>query len=329
MAHRGRGLTPPPCTGRGFLACLRVVSGTLECPPQGDPHPYPDLPAGFSKHLQDALFPPWIIGRGSMTVWEARIEGEEWARESGRRRATTRAPGTSAQQYAAVPLEGWGPHTRPRPTIICGAGPYEPVGPGSRGVGHMRGGLGMCPRSSGRPSPPASYSTPPTCSKPPRYTHGGATRPPSVGPPRRRGHPAQCGAFQRRGTYVRRRPVPAGRRSEAPAPHAPRQPCRRATPGAGQLRRAEGRVGGGHGQHPTGPPPPGHRKRVPVGRSCAPPYWAQHVYGPLPPWGNPAQRGMTSSQPSTTTGSSLTTRGRRSGRKRSAGTTDAVSAPAC
>ena len=114
---------PPPCPGKDFVASLRVVNGSLECPPQEDPHPYRDLPGGFSRHLQDALFPPWIIGRGSMTAWDARIVGEEWAREWGRWCAATRAPVTPAQQYAAIPLEGWGPHSRPRPTMIRGAGP--------------------------------------------------------------------------------------------------------------------------------------------------------------------------------------------------------------
>ena len=90
------------------------------------PPPNGDLPGGFSKHLQDALFPPWIIGGGSMTAWEARIVGEEWAREWGRWCAATRAPGTPAQQYAAVPLEGWGPHIRPLPTMIRGARPDHP-----------------------------------------------------------------------------------------------------------------------------------------------------------------------------------------------------------
>ena len=75
---------PPPLRpGSDFLASLRVVNGTQECPPQEDPHPYRDLPGGFSKHLQDPLFPPWIIGRGLMTAWEARIVVEEWAREWG------------------------------------------------------------------------------------------------------------------------------------------------------------------------------------------------------------------------------------------------------
>ena len=99
------------------------MNGTLECPPQEDPQPYRDLPGGFSKHLQDALFPQWIIGRGTMTAWEARIAGEERAREWGWWCTATRALETPAQQYPAVPLEGWGSHTRPRPTMIRGAGP--------------------------------------------------------------------------------------------------------------------------------------------------------------------------------------------------------------
>ena len=108
------------------MASLRVVNGTLECPRQEDPHPYQDLPGAFSKHLEDALFPLWIIGRGSMTAWEASIVAEECAREWGRWCAATRAPVTPAQRYAAIPPEGWGPHTRPRPTMIRGAGPDHP-----------------------------------------------------------------------------------------------------------------------------------------------------------------------------------------------------------
>ena len=55
----------------------------------------------------------------------------------------------------------------------------------------------------------------------------------------------------------------------------------------------------------------------------------RQTYMTTPPGGSPARRGMTPSQPSTTTGSSPPTHGGRCGRKRSAGTTDAVSAPAC
>ena len=117
---------PPPRPERDYVASLRVVNGTLECPPQENPHPYRDQPGGFSRHLQDALFPPWIIGRGSMTAWEARILGDDLAREWGWWCAATRASEAPLRQYAAIPLEGWGPHSRPRPTMIRGAGPDHP-----------------------------------------------------------------------------------------------------------------------------------------------------------------------------------------------------------
>ena len=52
--------------------------------------------------------------------------GEEWVREWSRCCAATRTPETPVQRYAAIPLEGWGPDTRPRPTVIRGAGPDHP-----------------------------------------------------------------------------------------------------------------------------------------------------------------------------------------------------------
>ena len=52
--------------------------------------------------------------------------GKEWAREWGRWCAATRALEAPAQRYAAVPLEGRGRHTQPRPTMIRGAGPDHP-----------------------------------------------------------------------------------------------------------------------------------------------------------------------------------------------------------
>ena len=52
--------------------------------------------------------------------------GEEWAREWSRWCAATCAPETPAQRYAAIPLRWWGPDTRPRPTMIRGAGPDHP-----------------------------------------------------------------------------------------------------------------------------------------------------------------------------------------------------------
>ena len=49
------GNCPPPPTRRDkdFVDSLRVVNGTVECPPQEDPQPYRDLPGAFSKHLQE------------------------------------------------------------------------------------------------------------------------------------------------------------------------------------------------------------------------------------------------------------------------------------
>ena len=70
-AAEGDGLHPPPRPGRGSVTSLRIINSILACPQQADPHPYRDLPGGLSKHLQGALSPPWIIGRSSMTAWEA------------------------------------------------------------------------------------------------------------------------------------------------------------------------------------------------------------------------------------------------------------------
>ena len=85
---------PPPHPSRDFVGSLRLVNGTRECPPQEYPHPYQDVPGGFSKCLRGTLFPLLIIGRIFITPWEAHIVGVEWAREWDRWCATTRAPGT-------------------------------------------------------------------------------------------------------------------------------------------------------------------------------------------------------------------------------------------
>ena len=80
LAHRDRGQLPPPPPprpDRDFVASLRLMNGTPECSAQENPHLYQDLPGGFSKHLQDALFPPWAIGRGSKTTWKACIVGAD------------------------------------------------------------------------------------------------------------------------------------------------------------------------------------------------------------------------------------------------------------
>ena len=103
-AAEGDCFPPPGRPGRDFLASLRLVNGTLDCPTQEDPRPYRDLPGGFSKHRQGALFPPWVIGRNSMTAREAHIVGAEWAHEWSWWCATTRTPG----EQHSTPASHWG-----------------------------------------------------------------------------------------------------------------------------------------------------------------------------------------------------------------------------
>ena len=124
-AAEGNCPPPPPLPDKDFVASLCVVNGTLECPPQEGPQPYRDLRGVFPKHLQDALFPQWIIWRGSMTAWEARIVDEESAREWSRWFAATRARGP-LRNDTPPSFSGSGPHTRPRPTMMRGAGPGHP-----------------------------------------------------------------------------------------------------------------------------------------------------------------------------------------------------------
>ena len=215
--------------------------------------------------------------------------GEEWAGEWGRWCAAMHAPEMPAQRYAAIPLEGWGPHTQPRPTTIRGGGPDHPSDTAAKEW------LQAAPEPlagwSGDVSSLIRVTVPPPHRHPHRQrvpshggTHMGTRRGHQpVAPPGGRSCPAHRGALQNWGTCVRRRPVPAGRHSGTLTPHAPHGPCNRAAPGAGQLRRAAGRVGGSRGWQPTGPPPPGRRRRVPVGHASAPPHRVPRVYGKPPP----------------------------------------------
>ena len=283
---------PPPRPDKDFVASPRFVDGTLECPPQEGPHPYRDLPGVFSRHLQDALFPPWIMGRGSMTAWEAHIVGEEPAREWGWWCAATRAPETRAQRYAPIPLKGWGPDTRPRPTVIRGAGPDHPW---DAATGEW---LQAAPGpQTGRTGDVSSLVRTPV---PPRIVLHAANvlrateiRKWGNDTATVRWHPPEDGAARRAVAHFKTGgPIyddalsPLGDNPGALAPHAPHRPCSRAVPRAGRLRRAASGVGGIRGRHPTGPPPPGHRRRMPMRYAGAPPHRAPRVYG-NPPQGHP------------------------------------------
>ena len=187
-AAEGDDPLPPPRPDKDFVASLRLVNGTLECPPQEGPHSYQDLPGGFSRQLQNGLLPPWIIGRGFMTAWEARIVGEEWAREWGRWCAATRAPETPAQRYAAIPLKESGPDTRPRPTVIRGAGPDHPW---DAATGEwLQAALGPQTGCTGDMSSLVRTPVPPRIVLHAANARGDTPRPPSGGTPQRAGPPS-------------------------------------------------------------------------------------------------------------------------------------------
>ena len=250
---------PPPSPGKDFVASLRVVNGTLECPPQKDPHPYRDLPGSFSKHLPD----------DHRAQLHDRMGGPHSGRGVGaqmgpvvRRHARNGGPRTMVRRR---PARGVGDDHPATANHDPRGGPRPPVG---------RSGRGMATGDPGATSGVvwgrvlAHPSAPPPPHRPPhrqralshRDTHMGTRRGHHpMPPPGGRSRPAHRGALKKWGACVRRRPVPAGRRSGAPAPHAPHQPCSRTAPRARQLQRAVGRVGGGRGRQPTGPPPPGRR----------------------------------------------------------------------
>ena len=292
-AAEGNCPLPPPRPGKDFVASLRVVNGTLRCSPQEDPNPYRDLPRGFSRHLQDALFPPWIIGRGSMTAWEARIVGHERAREWGRWCAATRAPETPAKRYAAIPLEGWGPHTQPRPTMIRGAGPDHLWDAATKkwlqaAPGPQTGWTGDLSSLVRAPVPP--LHRPSRRERAPGYgdTHMGTRHGHHLmAPPGGRGHPAHSGALQNRW----------GRYTTTPCPGWATQvgPYSLCSPPALQLRSAiswtaatSSEWSGRQSRTATYWPSSTRRRgRVPMGYARAPPHRAPRVYGNPPPQGHP------------------------------------------
>ena len=325
---------PPPRPDKDFVASLHVVNGTLECPPQEGPHPYQDLPGGFSKHLQDALFPPWIIGRGSMTAWEARSMGEEWARECSRCCATTRAPGTPAQRYAAIPLEGWGPDTRPRPTVIRGAGPDHPwdaatgewlqTAPGPQ-TG-WTGDVSSLVRTPVLPRIVLHAANVLRATEIRTWGHAAATV---------WWHPPEDGAAQLAVAHFKAGgPVYDDALSRLGDTHGPlllMLPTDIAVALPQGLDGCEGLRVGWEAVADSTLLALLHRDTANGCRwdALTPHLTGCHVYMATPPRGTPARRGTTSSPPSTTTGFSPTTRGGRSSGRRLAATTGAASAPAC
>ena len=316
------------------MASLCIVNGILECPPQQDPQPYGDPPGGFSKHLQGAPSPPWIIGRNSVTAWEAHIMGAEWAREWSWWCATTHAPGTPAPQYAAVPFGGSGPHTQPRPTMIRGAGPERPWD--VAGAEWLR----VAPEPRAEPSGDVSSLI--RAPLPPRFVLHAASMLQATEihtwrcdtanvrwlPPEDVGTRLTVAHFKERGpTYD----DAVSRRSDVPGLLL----LMLLTDFAAALRwELDGcdRLKVGWEAVADGTLLPVlHRDTADGCRwdALVPHLTRRHTYMTTPPRGTPARRGMTSSRSPTTTASSPTTRGKRSGGKRSVATTDAVSAPAC
>ena len=213
-------------------------------------------------------------------------------------------------------------------------GPRSPVGRHRRGVATGGPGVGCVWGWSGYvssliPVPFTSYSTPRTCSESRRYTHGDAKWPPSGRSPRKAGPSGLPWRTSKTGDL----------RTTTPCPRWAtfRGPCSSCSPPtlAAAVRRE-----------------PDSCERLRVGwqaiadgtllalflRDVADGYQSgalfpdlarHHTYMTTPPGVHPRRRQMTSPQPSRTTGSSLTTGGRRSGRRRSAGTTNAAFTPAC
>ena len=217
--------------------------------------------------------------------------GEEWAREWGCWCAATRAPETPAQRYTAIPLEGWGPHTRLRPTMIRGAGPDHPWDAAAKewlqaAPEPQAGWSGDVSSLIPAPIPPLIVlHTANVLRATEIHTwgrdaatiwwlspEGGAARPTVAH--LKTGGPVYDDALSRLGDILG--PLLLMLPTDLAAP----------VPAARRLRPAVGRVEGSRGRQPTGPPSPGRRGRAPVGHADAPPQGAPHVYG-NPPTGAP------------------------------------------
>ena len=290
MAHCGRGRLPPPPQrpSRDFEASLRLVNGTLECSPQEDPHPYQDLPRGFPKSLRGALFPTWVIRRNCITAWKAHILGAEWAHEWNRWCRTTQKPETPAMQYAAVPLEGWGPHTRRGLMVILGVGPERPwdaetaewLQAAPEPQTGWRGDVSSLLRASLPPRPVLHTANMLRAAEIQTWGCDAATvrwLPPEEGNTRltvahfKKGGPTYDDALSELGNN--------------PGPLLLMLPTELAAALRRELDSYDGlRVGReAVGDGALLPPPPsGHQRWMPVGRSCAPPHRTSHLYDKPP-----------------------------------------------
>ena len=119
MAHCGRGQLPPPSPApwQGICSLPPCREWHPGVPAARGPRPVPGPAGGFLEAPTRRPLPTvdhWaLLHDGMGGLYSGRGVG---ARDSE----------TPAQRYAAIPLEGWGPHTRPRPTMIRGAGPDHP-----------------------------------------------------------------------------------------------------------------------------------------------------------------------------------------------------------
>ena len=132
-------LPPLPRPGKDFMASLRIVNGTLECPPQEDPHQYRDLPGGCLKQLQDAT--------DHRTRLHDRVGGPHSGRGVGARMGpVVRHYARAGDSRAAVrrrPARGVGAAHPATSQNDSRGGPRSPVGRGGRGM--AAGGPGIPP----------------------------------------------------------------------------------------------------------------------------------------------------------------------------------------
>ena len=259
----------------------------------------------------------------------------EWAREWGRWCAASRALGAPAQRYTAIPLEGWGPHTQPRPTMIRGAGPHHLWDAAAEewlqaAPEPQVGWSGDVSSLIRAPPPPRIVLHPANVLRAMEIHTWGRDAdtirwlPPGGGAAR-----LTVAHFKNRGPVYE---DALSRLGDIPRPLLLILPTNLAAVLRWKLDSCEGLQVGWEAVATGNLLALLHRDVV---NECqwgalVPHLTGRHTYMATPhPGGTPARHGMTSSQPSKTTGLSPKTCGRGSGGRCLAGTTGAASAPAC